>query len=427
MPTHEVLIAKKERAEPAAELPAGRPQSKDRDAGDGALPIALDDPIHHDLRRFKVNDDYFKEIDTPNKAYIFGLLASDGNLTKKDNRVRLRLNKRDASVLVRIREDMGIERPITFTKYGKGSHLADLSFTSREISRDLINAGLRPSTKSLDLEYPSQDILPKRYNNDFIRGFFDGDGSIAVSSNKGFPEFRMNFTGTREILETIRRNLHDEAGLPRPVIYKDKRTTNCHYFSFSGTGNANKLYNYLYGKDFDISTNIAIERKYNRMRYAHETFKRSLERHRIVDKDELSAKIIELIKERPRNTSELTALLGRKHETIARHVRSMKDIEEIYPKDKTGPGGYIWRLKGQRLEGHIYPEEVPLDVIRCALKPSQINTYNKAVEAGYFYLDKKVGNKELARLLGEKIGNVQKKMLIIRRKLMNELRRRERC
>jgi hypothetical protein len=38
---HKVLIPKKEHVDPAAEFPAGRPLFKDRDTGDGIVPVAL--------------------------------------------------------------------------------------------------------------------------------------------------------------------------------------------------------------------------------------------------------------------------------------------------------------------------------------------------------------------------------------------------
>jgi hypothetical protein len=375
-----------------------------------------------DLRRFKVNDNFFNKIDTPEKAYILGLLASDGNLHKGSNRVRLRLNERDSSILEKIRINMGLEKPIGHYSDRKGGKMVDLSFSSRIIYQDLIKAGINPSTKSLELKYPSKHILEEKFTKDFIRGYFDGDGSISVHKSKGFPEFKMNFTGTYDVLENIARILHEEIGLKQPSIRKDVRTVNNHIFSISGTGNAGKIFIYLYGEKFDISIDLAVERKYNKMKFAHEKFKESIGKRKIIDKEDFRLRIIDLIKEHPRNTSELVKVFNFKHETIKKPISTLNCVEKIYPHDRTGPG-HLWSLPGQKLKDHIYPECISKEILNRALKPSQIRTYMKAVKAGYYDLKQQVGNKELSGIWGEKLPNVQKKMKLIKRSLMKEVNR----
>ncbi len=416
-----VLIPKKERVDPAAESTIPILNGK----GDVDEIQQDKNPSRHetkDLRRFKVNDNFFKNIDAPEKAYILGLLASDGDLHKGSNRVRLRLNERDSSILEKIRMNIGLEKRIMHYTYGKVNRMAELSFTSREIYQDLIKAGIHPSTKSLDLKYPSKQILLEKFDKDYIRGYFDGDGSISVHKSKAFLEFKMNFTGTRDVLDNIARILHKEIGLKQPSIRKDKRTVNNHIFSISGTGNAGKIFSYMYGEKFNISTDLAIERKYNKMKFAYDKYKEALEKHKIIDKDDLQRRIIESIKERPQNTSELVSRFNSKHETITKILSELDCVEKIYPHDRSGPG-HLWRLPGHKLKDHVYPEEVSEGMLKRALKPSQIDTYMKAVKEGYFDLKKQFGNKELAEMWGENLSNVQKKMKLIRRSIVKEMKR----
>ena len=51
------------------------------------------------LRKYSVNDNYFKT-QTHNMAYIMGLIAADGNIAKKENRIEIFLNKKDIEIEV---------------------------------------------------------------------------------------------------------------------------------------------------------------------------------------------------------------------------------------------------------------------------------------------------------------------------------------
>ena len=50
------------------------------------------------LRKYTVNDNYFKT-QTHNMAYIMGLIAADGNIAKKENKIEIFLNKKDIEII----------------------------------------------------------------------------------------------------------------------------------------------------------------------------------------------------------------------------------------------------------------------------------------------------------------------------------------
>lgn len=53
---------------------------------------------------YHYNKEYFKQIDTPEKAYWLGFIAADGNVRKDLLKLRIELNIRDYHHLEKFRE-----------------------------------------------------------------------------------------------------------------------------------------------------------------------------------------------------------------------------------------------------------------------------------------------------------------------------------
>lgn len=93
--------------------------------------------------------------------------------------------------------------------------------------------------------------LPKKYNRHFIRGFFDGDGSISISKEKGYYTF--SIVSTNLMLDWIHKEL-DFMG----NIYKDKRREKSYYLNIGGRQQVLKIKNYLYDDAV-----VFLQRKYD--------------------------------------------------------------------------------------------------------------------------------------------------------------------
>ena len=57
-----------------------------------------------------------------------------------------------------------------------------------EVLEDLINKGFSLD-KTNHCLFPSEDIVPKNLQRHFIRGYFDGDGSLAISGDKKYHTY----------------------------------------------------------------------------------------------------------------------------------------------------------------------------------------------------------------------------------------------
>ena len=69
------------------------------------------------IRKYKLNEHYFDVIDTPNKAYILGLLHADGCNMMNKSTICIGLQESDKDLLERIRLEIGSEKPIVFKDY----------------------------------------------------------------------------------------------------------------------------------------------------------------------------------------------------------------------------------------------------------------------------------------------------------------------
>lgn len=132
-------------------------------------------------RHYSLNETKFETI-TKESAYFLGLIASDGCLYhhKNDNRqdiLRFTLQKEDGYILERFAKFLETTKPVTYNskmKNGKLCEYASFEISSNKIVGDIRKLGI-DFQKTYDNCIPN---IPIRYMSHFIRGYFDGDGSI---------------------------------------------------------------------------------------------------------------------------------------------------------------------------------------------------------------------------------------------------------
>jgi intein-encoded DNA endonuclease-like protein len=80
----------------------------------------------------------------------------------------------------------------------------------------------------------------------FIRGYFDGDGTVYLNNKSG--KLRFGFYGTYKLLEDIKLYLNKELGLSNNKLYEK---VGCWLLSYSKKEDINKFYDYIYS-DADL-------------------------------------------------------------------------------------------------------------------------------------------------------------------------------
>ena len=199
------------------------------------------------------NKSYFKVIDTEAKAYWLGFIYADGCVKSGGLDVlEIGLSIKDVKHLYKFKHDIEFFGEIKEKCVGKYQSCR-LRLFGKEIIEDLINQGAYPR-KSLVLEFPK--LVPQHLLRHFVRGYFDGDGSVYVSNDK----LSISFLGTDNFLNDLQSLFISELSLTKVKIYKHANITEYK----KSRKDAMTILNYMY-KD----CTIYLDRKFNK--YAHLT------------------------------------------------------------------------------------------------------------------------------------------------------------
>lgn len=151
-----------------------------------------------------VISDYFQKIDCEEKAYWAGFILGDGNLYNGVNRytITLGLNSRDEGHLDKFASAV---KWANKKYYNEKTDAVYLVINNKKMYQDLVNLGIT-AKKSLTAEWPK---VPKKYEMHFLRGLFDADGSIHLTTHqrdgRKYNCPRFNLTGTKDcLLQAIR-------------------------------------------------------------------------------------------------------------------------------------------------------------------------------------------------------------------------------
>ena len=138
-------------------------------------------------KRISVNECYFDDIDTPNKAYIVGFISADGHV---DNELRpgisIQLQERDKQILQEIKKELSYMGEIRdcckrTSKSGIKKY-SRLRICSKKLANTLTSYGIH-NKKTYGFSLPS--CISKNNFRHFLRGYFDGDGCLYVKANEG--------------------------------------------------------------------------------------------------------------------------------------------------------------------------------------------------------------------------------------------------
>ena len=139
----------------------------------------------HRRKRYTLNEKYFDKIDSEDKAYILGLLFSDGFVGKgKYNNIVLSFAEDDLYMLDTIKSKIDFTGDIRKAKRKSGYDSSKdnyiLNFSSYHMAESLRKLGMNNIKSERNVAVPNIDNNLKRH---FVRGYFDGDGSFTCCKN----------------------------------------------------------------------------------------------------------------------------------------------------------------------------------------------------------------------------------------------------
>ena len=126
----------------------------------------------------KINLKFFKKW-SPEMAYILGYITADGCLIKRKDRKNswvLNITSKDKYHLKNLRRSMDSNYEISPKNNGRGDISYQLQISYLEICQDVRALGIHPR-KTFTLK-PIK--VPNRFFPDFVRGYFDADGTVYI-------------------------------------------------------------------------------------------------------------------------------------------------------------------------------------------------------------------------------------------------------
>jgi hypothetical protein len=214
-------------------------------------------------RKYTLNENYFESVDNETKAYWLGFIYADGFITKRkpghgQNVLGITLAEKDH--VERFCESIGTNKPVkTYKKirgYSEESVEHKIALISNKLVSDIEKLGVVENKTFLLESIPK---IPEEYVRDFIRGYFDGDGSVYShiqksnrQTKKGIKEYSttqlgVGICGTKKFLTSLISQFKF-LSIDNKCLYEEKRRdTDTWAIRFGSTKRCLALYDYLYG------------------------------------------------------------------------------------------------------------------------------------------------------------------------------------
>jgi len=174
----------------------------------------LDGPGSGSGQERKVKENPFYDVFNPTTQYWLGMLAADGNLSSTKYSIRLSQSSERAEVLEEYRRFLnGDDIKIFITKGEKAKKDTHLIVFGNKLIHTFLNTLGFTSRKShtLDITFP--------ITWDFIRGYFDGDGSAKYYKNGGYT---IKITCSNSIMISKIEGFFNKEYIKNYITYKDK-------------------------------------------------------------------------------------------------------------------------------------------------------------------------------------------------------------
>src|ERR1039458_514619 len=191
------------------------------------------------MKKYNIDETFFSVIDNKEKSYALGLMYADGYVNKQETQITLALSEKDVDILKRLNEiiyyddhPLGYRNPPTTTK-----PYFILNISNKKMTKDIVKLGCG-NKKSFTLTFPTIQQVPSIFVPHFIRGYFDGDGSISqYKLQKTF-----NIVGTKLFIESLRKEFQKMDIQSHLLLHK----CGMWYIRITDIRNIDKIYHYLY-------------------------------------------------------------------------------------------------------------------------------------------------------------------------------------
>lgn len=192
-------------------------------------------------RIYDINENFFENINTEEKAYWLGFITADGGVMSKIGRLSIGLQVSDIQHLEKFKRSIESSHPVSI--FGDGN-IASISIKSKKMVRDLNCLGIldRKSYNAIPC-----DKIPEDLQRHYWRGLVDGDGCLSLQKDK---YCYINLCGTYEIVSGFKKFCDSILKNRLGVSITSKKSHTGHVLytvSYAGKRNVKRLSEALYG------------------------------------------------------------------------------------------------------------------------------------------------------------------------------------
>lgn len=162
--------------------------------------------------------DFFRRW-SPEMAYVLGYWWADGYMRVKRSTTAhiLEFSSVDCEHLLLIGATVGGK--FDYRRIKAQNECYGIEFCSKEMYYDLLALGGRPN-KSNVIGFPS---VPAEYLVHFVRGFVDGDGTLAWNGDRPILQI---YSGSKQLLERMAAAIEEQTGIPAPNVIANRSLWN---------------------------------------------------------------------------------------------------------------------------------------------------------------------------------------------------------
>lgn len=259
--------------------------------------------------KYQINENYFKAITTPNQAYILGFIWADGSLNPRSG-LKIVIKLSDKPFLDFMLKQTKANIPIK-TYSIKGHNYCYLSINRQVIYHDLAALGLGRNKSENNAPIPT--FLSPDLQSHFLRGLFDGDGSIWKASG-----YKANFSGGLDFLKWVESLLNESGIACNPIRFRyGKDNPNSCMLDISGQDKILALFKLLY-RDAEFY----LSRKHQRFVEAVDYYnKLNKTNWKLNDNNDAVARLVKQNK----NAREIADLLNLNYNSVRNCIRKLNE------------------------------------------------------------------------------------------------------
>lgn len=221
---------------------------------------------NYKFSNYNFNEYWLDEIDSQEKAYFLGFFYADGNVQtldhKKNYLIRIKLQESDDYILQKFMELFESNKPLIYKEEqspdtGKYYKKCEFALGNKHLWEQLQKLGCS-CNKTYNCTFP--EFIDDNFINSFVRGLFDGDGSIhIISRNSQRIYCEIYFVGTYNELLGLQQCIEYFTDCKGNLKQYDKKTKFLWNLNYGKQEEVFKILNWIY-KD----SSIHLDRKYEK-------------------------------------------------------------------------------------------------------------------------------------------------------------------